>query len=125
MAKTTAPKNTDASPETPDAAKADTTKKAAAKKPAAKKPAAKKAAAKSTTAKQPAAKKAAAKSTKSDGAAAKKPAAKKSTAKKGTEPTQEDIARRAYEIHQQRGGAHGSHEDDWHRAEAELRGKKK
>ena len=33
----------------------------------------------------------------------------------------EAIARRAYQYWEERGGAHGSHEDDWHRAERELR----
>jgi hypothetical protein len=31
------------------------------------------------------------------------------------------IARRAHELFVDRGGEHGSHEDDWLRAEAELR----
>jgi hypothetical protein len=31
------------------------------------------------------------------------------------------IARRAHELFVERGGEHGSHEDDWLRAEAELR----
>ena len=117
--KTTTPKDTSAAPETPDAAKATTTKKTAAKKTTA----AKSTASKSTAAKKPAASKAKAATAKSSTAAAKKPATRSSA--KSAEPSQEDIARRAYEIHQERGGAHGSHEDDWHQAEAELRGKKK
>ncbi|MFB1483032.1 DUF2934 domain-containing protein [Corallococcus sp. RDP092CA] len=36
-------------------------------------------------------------------------------------PTQEQIARRAYEIFQARGGTHGNPEQDWHQAERELR----
>lgn len=36
-------------------------------------------------------------------------------------PTQEQIARRAYEIFQARGGTHGNPEHDWHQAERELR----
>jgi hypothetical protein len=37
--------------------------------------------------------------------------------------TSEEIARRAYELWQQRGSPHGSDADDWHRAERELRGR--
>ena len=33
----------------------------------------------------------------------------------------EEIRRRAYELYRQRGGVHGLHEADWHRAEAEVR----
>ncbi|QRK08392.1 DUF2934 domain-containing protein [Archangium violaceum] len=36
-------------------------------------------------------------------------------------PTQEQIARRAYELYLARGGSHGRHEDDWLQAERELR----
>jgi hypothetical protein len=36
-------------------------------------------------------------------------------------PTYDDIARRAYELYQQRGGTGGQDWDDWLRAEAELR----
>ena len=36
-------------------------------------------------------------------------------------PTVEEIARRAYEIYQARGGEHGRHEEDWHQAERELK----
>ena len=35
----------------------------------------------------------------------------------------EEIRRRAYEFYCQRGGQHGSHEADWHRAESEVRSK--
>jgi hypothetical protein len=35
-------------------------------------------------------------------------------------PTQEDIARRAYEIYLERGGAPGRELEDWARAEREL-----
>lgn len=111
MAKSTTPKDTT----TAAAKKATPAKAAAAKKPAAKKPAAKKTAA----AKKPAAKKSTAKKP----AAAKKPATRSRA--KSAEPNHEEIARRAYEIHQERGGAHGNHEDDWHRAAEELSGKKK
>jgi hypothetical protein len=37
----------------------------------------------------------------------------------------EEIRRRAYDFYRQRGGQHGSHEADWHRAEAEVRAKYK
>jgi Protein of unknown function (DUF2934) len=36
-------------------------------------------------------------------------------------PSHEDIARLAYALWEVRGGADGSAEDDWYRAEAELR----
>lgn len=36
-------------------------------------------------------------------------------------PTQEQIARRAYEIFLARGGTHGNPEQDWFQAERELR----
>ncbi len=35
----------------------------------------------------------------------------------------DEVRRRAYEIWEQRGRQHGKHEDDWYRAEQELRGK--
>ena len=38
-------------------------------------------------------------------------------------PTQEQIQRRAYEIYLQRDGAPGNPQEDWIRAERELRGK--
>lgn len=37
-------------------------------------------------------------------------------------PTHEEIARRAYEIFERRGCAHGNDEQDWLQAERELRG---
>jgi hypothetical protein len=40
-----------------------------------------------------------------------------------TLPTQEEIARRSFEIYLARGGAEGSAEQDWLQAEAELLGK--
>ena len=40
---------------------------------------------------------------------------------KRTEPTNEEIATRAYEIFLMRGGEHGSDLDDWLQAEQELR----
>jgi hypothetical protein len=36
-------------------------------------------------------------------------------------PDQDAIARRAHELFVERGGEHGHHEEDWLRAEAELR----
>ena len=38
-----------------------------------------------------------------------------------TEPTSDDVARRAYELYQERGGEPGADVDDWLRAERELR----
>ena len=35
----------------------------------------------------------------------------------------EEIRRRAFEFFCERGGQHGSHEADWHRAESEVRSK--
>jgi hypothetical protein len=40
------------------------------------------------------------------------------------DPTREEIERRAYEIYEERGVASGSPEDDWLRAEGELRAAK-
>jgi hypothetical protein len=37
----------------------------------------------------------------------------------------DEIRRRAYELYRERGGQHGSHEADWHRAEAQVRSKYK
>lgn len=37
------------------------------------------------------------------------------------EPTREQIAQRAFELYLARGGEHGRHEEDWHRAEQEIR----
>jgi hypothetical protein len=37
------------------------------------------------------------------------------------EPSTEAVARRAYEIFLERGGAHGNESDDWLQAELELR----
>jgi hypothetical protein len=44
-----------------------------------------------------------------------------SQAATGASASQDDIARRAYELYQQRGGGDGQEVDDWLRAEAELR----
>jgi hypothetical protein len=38
--------------------------------------------------------------------------------------TEEQIRERAYQLYLERGRQHGSHEDDWYRAESELRGYK-
>jgi len=40
------------------------------------------------------------------------------------EPTREEIAEAAYQLWIERGSPHGSHEEDWHEAEARLRGGK-
>lgn len=37
----------------------------------------------------------------------------------------EDVRRRAYELYEERGGEHGLHEDDWYRAEQEIRARGK
>jgi hypothetical protein len=37
----------------------------------------------------------------------------------------DEIRLRAYELYRERGGQHGSHEADWHRAESEVRSKYK
>jgi hypothetical protein len=37
------------------------------------------------------------------------------------EPTHEDIARRAYQLYEERGGEHGRDREDWFQAERELR----
>jgi len=39
--------------------------------------------------------------------------------------TEEQIRERAYQLYLERGRQHGSHEDDWYRAELELRGNKR
>jgi hypothetical protein len=46
------------------------------------------------------------------------------TAEKKSEPSVDDIRRRAYERYLERGGRHGQHFDDWVEAEKELRSKK-
>jgi hypothetical protein len=45
------------------------------------------------------------------------------TTQPATAELYEEIRRRAYEFYCQRGGQHGSHEADWHRAESEVRSK--
>jgi hypothetical protein len=53
------------------------------------------------------------------GAKKKAPAKKRATSSKRAAPTHDEIARRAYEIHERDGG---NHEDNWLRAERELSG---
>ena len=66
------------------------------------------------------AKKASSAKKKSTTAAKKTPAKKKaSSAKRTRQPSHDEIAKRAYEIHEREGG---NHEDNWHRAERELKG---
>lgn len=73
-----------------------------------------------------------AKSTKKPSAAAKvaakprKPAAKKTGALAKVTPitvSHEKVAELAHRFWAERGGTHGHHEEDWFRAEQELRGK--
>jgi hypothetical protein len=40
------------------------------------------------------------------------------------QPTREEIAARAYQHWETRGGVHGAPDEDWHRAEQELRAEK-
>src|SRR5690349_9478989 len=40
----------------------------------------------------------------------------------GAKVSDEQIRERAYQLYLERGRQHGSHEDDWYRAESELRG---
>ena len=51
------------------------------------------------------------------------------SSKQWSEPTlaelDQEIRLRAYEFYCERGGGHGGHEDDWHRAEQEVREKYK
>jgi Protein of unknown function (DUF2934) len=42
----------------------------------------------------------------------------------GSEPSEEDIRLRAYQRFLERGGTHGQDQDDWIKAERELRGRK-
>jgi BRCT domain type II-containing protein len=56
---------------------------------------------------------------KGTGTTTKKAAAKKASSSTRALPTHDEIARRAYEIHEREGG---HHEDNWHRAERELKG---
>jgi hypothetical protein len=47
--------------------------------------------------------------------------AKPTDARIRTEPTADDVARRAYELYEARGAESGADLDDWLRAERELR----
>lgn len=50
-----------------------------------------------------------------------KAAAELVAASAATAPTHDEIARRAYEIWQAKGGGHGHHDEDWYQAERELK----
>ncbi len=98
--------------------------KSAPKKTAAKKSPAKPAAAKQAAGKKPAAAEAAVAAAApassampgSGGAAGRR-------AQPSTAQLYEEIRLRAYQLYCERGGEHGSHEADWHRAELEVRSK--
>jgi hypothetical protein len=47
------------------------------------------------------------------------------TARPSAAELYDEIRRRAYDFYTERGGEHGSHEADWHRAESEVRSKYK
>lgn len=91
-------------------------------KPTAKKTAAKKSPGKKTVAKQPVAEQVAAAAAV---ASTQQPTAQVQKVQPSHVEMYEEIRRRAYELYRQRGGQHGSHETDWHRAEAEIRAKYK
>jgi hypothetical protein len=99
-----------------------TNEKNSSDKPTAKKTAAKKSPGKKTVAKQPVAAELA---TVTAAASTKPPTAQVQKAPPSHADMYEEIRRRAYELYRQRGGQHGSHEADWHRAEAEIRAKYK
>src|SRR5208282_3736663 len=90
----------------------------APKKTAAKKSPAKKAAAKKAAVKKPAAVELAAAAAAPAGMAVHR-------AQPSAVELYEKIRLRAYELYCERGGHHGSHEADWHRAELEVRSKYK
>jgi hypothetical protein len=54
---------------------------------------------------------------------AKATSKKSGTATATTEPSYDQIAKRAYELYLERGSVEGHHEEDWLLAEAELRSK--
>jgi len=54
---------------------------------------------------------------------AKATSKKSATATAATEPSYDQIAKRAYELYLERGSVEGHHEEDWLLAEAELRSK--
>jgi hypothetical protein len=99
----------------------------APKKTAAKKSPAKKAAAKKVASKKAVPSKAAAAEV-ADAAAASAATSSSAPADRTQPPAgelYEEIRLRAYELYCERGGHHGSHQADWHRAELEVRSKYK
>jgi Protein of unknown function (DUF2934) len=52
---------------------------------------------------------------------AKKDVKEEFLSQNGSEPTEDEIRKRAYEIHLARGGGPGNEIDDWLKAEAELK----
>lgn len=90
------------------------------KKTAAKKSPAKKAAVKKTAAKKPVAAEIAVAT-----AAAPLSTSPAQTLQPPVAQLHEEIRHRAYELYRARGGEHGLHETDWHRAESEVRSKYK
>ncbi len=96
----------------------NSSEKSAPKKTAAKKSPAKQAAAKPAAVGKPAAVKLAAAAAMPGSAGNAAHRAQPSAAE-----LYEEIRRRAYELYCERGGNHGSHEADWHRAELEVRSK--
>jgi hypothetical protein len=53
-----------------------------------------------------------------------RPAQNGARSQNGSNITEAQIRERAYQLYLERGRQHGSHEDDWYRAESELRGYK-
>ena len=95
---------------------------AAPRKSAAKKAPAKSAAKKVVETSNPVAEKIAAKAPAVDPLATAAPVR---TARPSSAELYDEVRRRAFEFYKERGGEHGSHEADWHRAEAEVRAKYK
>jgi DUF2934 family protein len=88
----------------------------------------KKTAAKKSPAKKAAAEKAAPGKAAAEVAAAAAPASSSAPGRRAQPSAAElyeEIRCRAYELYCDRGGKHGSHETDWHRAELEVRSKYK
>jgi Protein of unknown function (DUF2934) len=56
------------------------------------------------------------------GSSRRRAAKKQSPLRAAADPAYEDIARRAYELYERRGGENGRDWDDWLHAERELRG---
>lgn len=84
-----------------------------------KKPAAKKSAAKKAPANKPVAGEIVA----AAAVASPAPTSSERTAQPSAARLHEEIRQRAYQFFRERGGQHGSHEADWHRAESEVRSK--